>query len=213
MPELEGLIAGSHRDRVGEYLSELELSGLVARDHAWNLQTGRSATMSRFRLKDNYLRFYLKYIGKNLDDVNAGRFILKSLTSLPEWLIMMGLQFENLLLDSRHRVHGLLGLTPDEIVNDNPFFQHKTARQPGCQIDYLIHAKFDCLYICEVKFSRNQIGSDIIPEVQGKIASLSRPKGLSCRPVLIHVNGVTEDLVDSSYFSHIIDASRLLEVS
>src|SRR5713226_9581305 len=90
---------------------------------------------------------------------------------------------------------------PEEIVNENPFYQHKTARQPGCQIDYLIQTKFDTLYVCEIKFSRNEIGGAIIPEIRAKIGALSRPRGMSCRPVLIHVNGVTEEVTDSDYFA------------
>jgi uncharacterized protein len=122
----------------------------------------------------------------------------------------MGLQFENLVLNNRQQLHRLLGLNPEEIVNDNPFYQHKTARQPGCQIDYLIQTKFDTLYVCEMKFSRNEIGSAVIQEIRAKIDALSRPRGMSCRPVLIHVNGVNEEVIDSDYFAHILDMSRLL---
>jgi uncharacterized protein len=38
----------------------------------------------------------------------------------------------------------------------------------------------------------------------------SRPKGMSCRPALVHVNGVSQDVVDSDYFAAIIDMSDLL---
>jgi hypothetical protein len=122
----------------------------------------------------------------------------------------MGLQFENLVLNNRRQLHRLLRLSLEEIVNENPFYQHKTARQPGCQIDYLIQTKFDTLYVCEIKFSRNEITSTIIPEIRAKIGALSRPRGMSCRPVLIHVNGVSEEVTDSDYFAHIVDMGGLL---
>ena len=64
--------------------------------------------------------------------------------------------------------------------------------------------------MCEIKFSKNSLGADVISEVQKKIDRLKRPKGFSCRPVLIHVNGVTEDLIDCDYFSDIVDFSQLL---
>ncbi|MDD9336774.1 MAG: ATPase, partial [Wolbachia sp.] len=69
---------------------------------------------------------------------------------------------------------------------------------------------FNTLYICEIKFSKDKIGHSIIQEVQKKIDTLSRPKGFSCRPVLIHVNDVSDDVIDSDYFSHIIDFGKLL---
>ena len=94
---------------------------------------------------------------------------------------------------------------------DGPFFQNSTIRQQGCQIDYLIQTKFNTLYICEIKFSKNTIDSSVIHDIQRKIDSLSYPKGVSCRPVLIHVNGVSEDVLDSDYFSSIVDFPDFLK--
>lgn len=37
------------------------------------------------------------------------------------------------------------------------------------------------------------------------------PKGYSCRPVLIHVNGVHEDVIDSGFFINIIDFGKYLD--
>ena len=50
----------------------------------------------------------------------------------------------------------------------------------------------------------------IIQEVQAKINALKSPKGFFHRPVLIHVNGVTDEVTDSDYFSAIIDMGELL---
>ncbi len=122
----------------------------------------------------------------------------------------MALQFENLVLKNRGFIKEHLGINPDEVVSDNPFFQRTTARLPGCQIDYLIQTKFRTLYICEIKFKKNEIGTEIISERNKKIDNLRYPKGFSCRPILIHVNGVHEDVVTSAYFSDIIDFSLLL---
>ena len=45
---------------------------------------------------------------------------------------------------------------------------------------------------------------------ESKVRCLQLPRGVSLRTVLIHVNGITEDLEDASYFSHVIDFSKLL---
>ncbi len=212
LTETQCVLTGDRRQhgRTSEYLRELELAGFVARDYSWHLKTGQDGRISRFRLKDNYLRFYLKYIRKNLSKIERNAYAFKSLTSLAEWSAIMGLQFENLVLNSRQELHRLLGLSAAEVINENPFYQRKTARHAGCQIDYMIHTKFDTLYVCEIKFSRNPIGSAAIQEMRSKIAALSRPRGMSCRPVLIHVNGVSEDLKDADYFAHIVDMGNLL---
>jgi hypothetical protein len=122
----------------------------------------------------------------------------------------MGLQFENLILNNRKLLWNKLHIHPEEIRSDNPFFQRKTVRAPGCQIDYLIQTKFNNLYICEIKFSKNEIGPGVIKEIQQKIDTLKSPKNFSCRPVLIQVNGVTDAVLESDYFNKIVDFSELL---
>ncbi len=192
--------------RISEYLYELELAGFIAKDHTWDIKTGTDSRLRKYRLQDNYLRFYLKYIEKNLGKINRDTYSIGLLTSLPEWHTIIGLQFENLVLNNRKSIHNILRI--DGIVSENPFFQRKTGA--GCQIDYMIQTRFNTLYICEIKFSKNKIGHSIIQEVQKKIDTLKRPKGFSCRPVLIHVNGVSDDVIDSDYFSNIIDFGELL---
>ncbi len=199
-----------HHGRISEYLWELEQAGFIARDYTWNIKTGLDSELSKYRLQDNYLRFYLKYIEKNLAKINRNAFALKALISLPEWPAIMGLQFENLVLNNRKSIHNALELNPEEIICDNPFFQNKTSRMPGCQIDYMIQTRFNSLYICEIKFSKYEISAAVIAEIQAKIDALKYPKGFSCRPVLIHVNGVSREIIDSDYFAKIIDMSTLL---
>lgn len=197
--------------RISEYLTELELAGFITRDYTWNIKSGVDSKLSKYRLCDNYLRFYLKYINKNLNKINRNSFRFKSLSSLPEWNTVMALQFENLVLNNRPLIHQALNIVPNEIVSENPFYQHKTHRSPGCQIDYLIQTKFNTLYVCEIKFSKNVVDSSVISEVQKKLDALSYPKGYSCRSVLIHVNGVTESIIDSDYFASIINFSTYLD--
>ena len=157
------------------------------------------------------MRFYIKYIDKNISKIERGSFHLKSLTALPGWDTIMGFQFENLVLNNRPLIHKALHINPEDIISENPFYQRKTSSQPGCQIDYLIQTKFGALYVCEIKFSKNEINATVIQEVQKKIDALKHPKAQSYHPVLIHVNGVTSAVYDSDYFASIIDVSTFLE--
>lgn len=193
-----------------EYLQELVLAGFVKREYVWDFKTGNDAKFSKYRLTDNYVRFYLRYIEKNKNKIEKGMFSDKSVSDLPEWRTIMGLQFENLVLNNRIYILDALQLPAHEIINDNTFFQHATTKQRGCQIDYLIQTKHNTLYVCEIKFSKNAIGIDIIDQLKQKINRLVRPKGMSCRPVLIHVNGVSDELCEMGYFSNIIDMSEFL---
>jgi hypothetical protein len=212
--EIQSIISAeenvTHIGRIPDYLWELQESGFIKRDYTWDVKTGQDVKWSRYRLSDNYIHFYLKYIEKYLGKIQRNAFELRSLTALPEWNTIMGLQFENLVLNNRKDIHRKLNIRPDEIINENPFFQKKTSRQTGCQVDYMIQTKFGTLYVCEIKFSKNPIDSSVITEVQKKIDALRYPRGYSCRPVLVHVNGVTADLLDTDYFSSVIDMCELL---
>jgi hypothetical protein len=157
------------------------------------------------------LRFYLKYIAPRLNKIKQGQFTATSIESLPGWETIMGLQFENLVLNNRKLVQQQLGIRSEDIISDNPFFQRKTSKQQGCQIDYLIQTKYNTLFVCEIKFSRNAIRRSIIKSMQEKIARLALPKRFSCIPVLIHVNGLNHEVINSHYFANTIDFGQLLE--
>ncbi len=198
---------------ISEYLDNLIKSGFISRDYTWGLREAKTSSLSHYRLKDNYSRFYLKYIFPNRVNIEAGNMKNISLSSLLGWYGVIGLQVENLVLSNRHLIKEALNINPNDIIYDNPFFQRKTARQAGCQIDYLIQTKHNTLYICEIKFSSNNIGTSVIDEMKEKIKRLSIPRNFSYRTVLIHVNGVTEDLEQSQFFSNIIDLGMFLEKS
>ena len=203
--EISTTIGHEQSSSIGKYLIDLITSGFLVRDQTWHLNTGRPAKLSRYRICDCYSRFYLKYIEPNRHKIEHNQFQNISASTLPQWNTMMGLQFEILVLNNRKFLWDALKIPPEDIVFDNPYFQNKTKRHAGCQIDYLIQTKFNTVYIVEIKFSQREIGTSVIEEVQEKIDSLALPKHFSYRPVLVHVNGVTEELEDNGYFSSLLN--------
>ncbi len=188
-----------------DYLDELVKTGYLARDYTWSLKSGKFSKLSNYRLCDNYLRFYLRYIESNKPNILQNRDLLPV-----GWSTIMGLQFENLVLNNRQVIQKLLSIPQADIKIDNPYFQRPTNKKPGVQIDYMIQTRFNTLYLCEIKFYKEQIGMEIIKEMQEKLNALSLPRGFSVRTVLIHVNGVKEEVEEQEFFSHIIDFSQLL---
>lgn len=191
---------------MSEYLEDLVETGYVAQDNTWNIKNSKESNLCKFRLKDNYLRFYLKYIGPQRLQIDKNRIKIP-----PAWTTIMGIQFENLVLNNFHKIYELLQIDPKDVLYDNPFFQRSTKSRPGCQVDYLIQMKYQTLFVVEIKFSKEPIGMSVIKEMEEKCKRISRPKSFSLRPILIHVNGVTDPLLESDYFSHIIDFSQFLE--
>lgn len=211
--ELAAKVRMTRTGTFDDYLNDLLLSGFIARDYTWHIHTGQLSKLSRYRLKDNYTRFYLKYIRPNKPRIEKGHFKEASLMSLSGLETIMGLQFENVVLNNHHHVIKQLGLRPEEVLFDNPYYQRTTIRHDGCQIDYLIQTKFDTVYACEIKFSKYPIKADVIAEMKEKLRRLNVPRNVSRRAVLIHVNGVVDEVIESEYFSHIIDFSKLLEMN
>lgn len=189
-----------------DYLDDLVRTGYLSRDFTWSIKTTKQSKLSRYRLADNYLRFYLKYIAPNRRRIASGVYHGPS-----AWPSITGLQFENLMLSNRGRLQELLEIDGREVVYDNPYFRRATTRVPGCQIDYLVQTGFGTLYVCEAKFTRRELGPGIIKEVQDKIQRLRVPRGCSVRPVLVHTGGVSEAVLESEFFASIIDFCDLLE--
>ena len=126
------------------------------------------------------------------------------------WETILGLQFENLVINNRNILHRLLNIPAGEIVMCNPYLQTATKQHQKCQIDYLVQTRFNTLYVCEIKFSKTEIGSQVINEVQEKMEKLAIVRGFSVRPVLIHVNGVTDSILAANYFANIVDFGEFL---
>jgi AAA+ ATPase superfamily predicted ATPase len=190
---------------ISEYSSDLVQAGFLSRDYTWDLKTGDEGKLSKLRLSDNYLRFYLKYVQPNRRRIERG-----TLSRLPNIDEILGLQFENIVLKNRLVIFDRLHIDPNDVLYDNPFFQRKTLRQAGCQIDYLIQIRQQTLYVCEIKFSKNAVPTTVIADVQEKIARLNMPRHTSYRPVLIHSGAITDGIAEQDYFSSVIDFGELL---
>lgn len=196
--------------RLSEYLNDLEKAGFISKDETWSLHSGKTLSLHQYRLSDNYLRFYLKYILPRKPQIENKRISSIRLSDISGWETIMGLQFENLVANNRHELYPLLNINPEDVLYDNPYFQRKTKRQEGCQIDFLIQTRMNALYVVEIKFSKNAIGRSVIDSVKDKINKITLPKNRVCLPVLIHVNGVSDNLIAENYFHSIINFGELI---
>lgn len=193
-----------------EYLQDMCHAGFVARDYSWDF-SGQRTKLSRYRIKDNYLRFYLKYIDPRKEQIEKGIFNRKmsSLDTLLAWDAIRGLQFENLVLDNTLDIIDALGIEHKNIIQYGSFFQTQTKKRQGCQIDLMILDKYQTVYLCEIKFKR-EIGREVINDVQEKIKRLERPKYISVRPILIYSGELSTALLQDDFFDKTFDVGSLL---
>jgi len=191
-------------------MEHLITAGFVRKQNLWSFKTTKPLKQSLYRICDPYMRFYLKLIEPQRNKIDLGGLQNTQFSQLPGFEAHMGLQLEQLLLQNRNLLLKSIGINLSDIISDGPFRQSKTSTRSGCQIDYLVQTATKNLFICEFKFKRRELGTDIISQVQDKISALKVPRGFATIPVLFHIGGVSSNVATSEYFYRIIDISDFL---
>ena len=189
-------------------LSELEMSGFVSRDSGINPSTGKETKTCRWRISDNYTRFYLKYIEPNISLIAKDAYRFVSLDQLPDWEGILGLQFECLILNNVELLLPLIGLDRALLTSAAPYRQNKTGRLKGCQIDLVVQTR-KSVYCVEIK-RKNSIGEKIVDECEEKISRLKVKKDRTVRPVLVYDGELSRRVPADAFFSFIVSADKLM---
>ena len=192
---------------ITEYLEDLELSGFLTRDFAYSPTTMTCGRNPRYRISDNYLRFYLKYIEPHRDRVEKGIAPRETISDFKGIDTIFGLQFENLVLNQLPHLIAKLGIKAP-IENAGPYFQTATKRRKSCQIDVMIRTR-STLYLGEIKY-RAKITTKVIEEMKEKVRRLGRLTDLSVRPFLVHTGQLAPGVEEADYFDTFISMDDLL---
>ncbi|MEQ1665881.1 MAG: ATPase, partial [Bdellovibrionales bacterium] len=193
-------------------LEMLILSGFCEKDASY-LIDGERSKLNWIRLKDNYLRFYLNYIEPLKSRIHSGSTKIQTLDQLKNWDGLMGLQFENVLLNSREAILPFLDLDFSDIITASPYFQKKSTRTKGAtQVDLLIHTRRDVFFLCEFKCVK-VVDRSIIPQILKKMNVIKIPKRAALRPVLVYEGQIhpNDEAALKSFFDTIIHFSELMQ--
>ena len=193
---------------MSEYLSDLVMSGFVRKDASYQPGKKRPDRSARYRLSDNYLRFFLRCIEPNRQAVEQGLYDELPLEEIVNWDILMGGQFENLVMANLPTLLKRLDIHPSQIVSASPHYQQPTKRKRGCQIDLLLQTQHT-LYPCEIKF-RQQIHGSVIEECRKRFSSLQMPTGMSLRPILVYAGELAPVVRRSTYFDRCVDFAEFM---
>ena len=211
LSEIRETIRFPHSGTLSQMMDHLVVAGFVTKQALWSFKTMGPLKQSLYRISDPYMRFYLKVIEANRSAIEEGGFNQVPLSTIAGFETHMGLQLELLLLQNRPLILQKLGISPVDILRSGPYRQTKTKTQQGCQIDYLLQTKTNTLFICECKFTRREVSTSIISEMQDNLARLKTPKGFAKAAVLLHLSGVAPAVATSPYFYRIIDMGDFLE--
>ena len=187
-------------------LKDLRIAGYVAGDGGLNPCTGEPSREERFRISDNYTRFYLHYIEPRRKMVEKDLFAFSSLEQLNGLESMFGLQFENLVLNNLQTLFPMLGLDTSLVLSAAPYCQSAAVGREGCQIDLLIQTQ-RMLMVVEIK-RRREMGREIIDEVDEKVKRLKYRNNLSLRTALVYDGRLSPAVAADHYFDFLIPAER-----
>ena len=190
---------------LSENLDELTEAGFIAKDSVLNPKTWKKSRTVRYRLCDNYARFYLKYIEPNIDEIKDGKFEFEQIPELKNWQTIMGLAFENLVLNHVLDFKESLHLGGAQIRAAAPFLK---PGKDGVQIDLLIQTD-EAMYIVEVK-RRKVIDAGIIDDVKKKIRAIRKPRGVSIRKGVIYEGELSPAVKRSGYFDALVNIESFL---
>ena len=117
---------------------------------------------------------------------------------------------ENLILNNTKAIISALEIPAEQVLYCNSFIQRKTKIQNGCQIDLMIQTKYKTIFLCEIKFSENEVSQKVISDMQRKMAALKTPRGYAYLPVLIHTGALNEKIIDAEFFEKIINIEEMI---
>ena len=197
--------AGGH---VTEALEELSAAGFVSADRGRTPGTGLPVREVRYRISDNYVRFYLKFIAPRAEAIRKGAFRLASMDQLPGWRSILGIQFESLVLNNLSVVLPRLGIGNALVLSAAPFTKNGTKRGEGTQIDLLVQTR-TAVHVVEIK-RRAQILASVEDEVREKVKRLKSPRSLSVRTALVYDGELAPEVEENGYFDSLVPFGDLL---
>ena len=193
-------------------LTQLVESGMVAEDVGKNPETGADIRERKYRLCDNYSRFYLRHIEPVKDSIDAGTFSFGGFGQFAGWDSTMGFAFENLVVNNLRSLIAPLHLDGVMIMSAAPYRRRGGGKGDGggCQIDLLIQSRMS-MCVVEIKRQTN-IGREVIDEVCEKCNRLPQRRNTSLHTALVYEGEIAPSIEADGYFDAIIPFRTLLGI-
>ena len=211
-PEIAKRLGVDRSGNITFALKQLEEAGFVSSDVGLNPETGEVAKDRNYRLRDNYSRFYLKCIRPVARIIDEGSYAFHSLDQISEWNSIMGLAFENLIVNNYRELLAPLHMDRALVVSAAPFWRAASAKtgRKGVQIDLLVQTKMS-ICIVEIKRKR-EIGREIVGEISEKCERLAKRPGVSLRTAFVYDGELAPSVEADGYIDSIVSARQLLGI-
>ena len=191
---------------VKSYLDNLESALFITSYVPYN--KGEQSKLKKYKLTDEYLRFYFKYIAPHLKLIktNRNRDLFMQLIK-PTWEPWLGFAFENLCLKNAMNLAKIMRFS-DQVISYGPLFHKGTDH---FQIDLLYVRNDHVITVCEIKYLNQPVSTIVVKDVERKCRLVTIPRGYTVEKALICRFGADEALLALDYFNHIVTVEDLLE--
>lgn len=207
--EIAEALGCENNGHLASRLEELSVGGFLSKDAGDNPETGKPARLVRWRIRDNYTRFYLKCVEPHLEAIRKNLFAFSSLELLPGWNAILGLQFESLVLANLPALLPKLGLGRTLVLSAAPWRKKGGEDgKGGCQVDLLLQTA-RAVMLVEIK-RRRDLDRSVIEETEEKLNAFPRIPGKSIRTALVYSGNLSPAVEAEGLFDHIVPVEELL---
>lgn len=188
-----------------QIIRNLEDAGIISSYISFDMP--HNTKYKKFKLTDEYLVFYYKYIFPNLRSIKEERSsrLFEELCE-SKWQSWLGIAFERFCFKNANYIAQKLGFS-DELINVSPYYGKSDEK---FQIDLIFERSGKVITICEVKYYDKQISTSIIPEFSRKCDLLKLPEEYTVEKALITIKGIDKALEESQYFHHVLNVKDIL---
>ena len=194
--------------QVSGLLEDLCLAGFV--EAYSSVHNPTSTKLRRYRIRDPFLRFYFRFIEPLRERIKQGSGGVPLHQALPDgrYRVFLGLAFEHFCYQHAGLLARKLGFSA--VAYDYGSWFNRGDQTTGAQVDLLFRRADRVITLCEVKF-RDDVGREVIEEVERKVAALRALGDHPVERVLISATPPSRALREEGYFSSIITAEDLLD--
>jgi len=182
------------------YLENLENALFVTSYIPYDKNT--NSKLKKYKLTDEYLRFYFKYVEPNLKIISNNRKgnLFGKLVK-PVWNTWLGFSFENFCLKNAMHLAEIMGFE-NHVVQWGPYFRRGDK---GFQVDLIYLRNDKVVTVCEIKYYDKEVPVTIVHEIKRKCDLLDLPRGYTLETALISRFGPDKALRELDYFHHYVE--------
>ena len=138
-----------------DILEDLSMAGIIEEYEKINTKNTKN---KKFRIKDNYLGFYFRFVKPNLKKIEGDKYQkIEEILRTAEYQSWLGIQFERFCIDNEHLIASELGFNSID-YSYGSFYQvsgQKVKDIQQLEIDLVFDRSDGIISVCEIKFGKN----------------------------------------------------------